>query len=90
MSNLGPFGFFGVGYKLITFFARFPKNMFSFFFFYFLVFNKRSATGARLKHQFSFIKIPGEKRREATDEKSPDFLVVKLQKTCNGTLLNFI
>ena len=35
------------------------------------------------------IKIPGEKRREATDEKSPDFPVVKLQKTCNGTLLNF-
>ena len=29
----------------------------SVFFFYFLVFNKRSATGARLKHQFSFIPI---------------------------------
>ena len=62
MSNLGPFGFFGVGYKLITFFARFPKKHVQFFFFYFLVFNKRSATGARLKHQFSFIPICNSNR----------------------------
>ena len=51
----------------LHFLLDFQKNMFSFFF-YFLVFNKRSATGARLKHQFSFIPICNSNR--------PDLLLV--------------